>query len=869
MTRTTSRKFTLTGAASLLALSLASGAAYAQEKDFDIEAQPLAKALLDFNEQSGLTVAAPRDLVADKRSPAVQGEMEPEEALEKILAGSGLKSTELPTGAYTITLASAEVTEPTPAPFRVAQLDQEEGVREVEPRNDEDEEARQDVIVVTGTNIRKSGPSASPIQEYTKEDIDLSGQLSVAEFIQTIPQNFTGELGESSLLSGNSGGSNIGNGSGANLRGLGADSTLVLINGRRLAPAGSGGFADTSLVPLAAVKRIDVLTDGASAIYGSDAVGGVVNIILQDDFDGAETSLRYGTVTDGGSNEYQASQIGGKSWGSGGGFFSYEFAKQNRLQSTERSFTEDALEFDLIPDTERHSFFASGNQDLSSALNVFATANYSVRDFEGTSEITTRLIEVDATTEQFGGTLGATVQIDENWQAEIVGLFSKTSLEATEVFPLLDASSESKDENESLSLEGKVDGPIFKVPGGNVRIAVGGGYRNEKYLDGVSDPTEQERDVAHAFGEVFVPIVGEHNSAAGVDRLELTAAVRFEDYSDFGSTTNPKLGLLWSPADGIALRSSYGTSFRAPRLPELSPGQNGAFYLPAVDPSDPSGSVLSLFLSGKTGMLDPEESETFTVGFDLAPEQFPGFSASVTYFDIEFENRIATPSVSPFTALVDPLFEPIVQRSPSLGDVDAILDSLDFLFNFSGLTDADARAATGVIIDGRIANFAVTEVDGLDFNVSYSKDTDIGTISVSSAGSYLFNFDERIFPTAPNSGVLNTFGNPIDLRLRNSLSWMNDEWTVAAFVNHATSYDDNLVTPERSIDAFTTIDLTLSYEFDGQRGSILNDTRFTVSATNLFDQDPPFVDQFRDVNFDPANASPVGRFISFQVTKTW
>ena len=126
MTRLKTTKLSLTGAASLLALSLAAGNAHAEQQQFDIEAQSLAKALLEFNEQSGLTVAAPRELVADKQAPAVRGEMEPEEALDKILSGSGLKSNELSTGAYTITLASSEVTEPAPQPFRVAQLDQED-----------------------------------------------------------------------------------------------------------------------------------------------------------------------------------------------------------------------------------------------------------------------------------------------------------------------------------------------------------------------------------------------------------------------------------------------------------------------------------------------------------------------------------------------------------------------------------------------------------------------------------------------------------------------------------------------------------------------------------------------------------------------
>ena len=107
MTGTNFNAFTLSGVTLLLALTLAP--AVAQETEFNIEAQPLAKALLEFNEQSGLTVAARRDLVADKTAPAVHGEMEPEVALGRILSGTGLKLTQLSSGGYTITVDAADL----------------------------------------------------------------------------------------------------------------------------------------------------------------------------------------------------------------------------------------------------------------------------------------------------------------------------------------------------------------------------------------------------------------------------------------------------------------------------------------------------------------------------------------------------------------------------------------------------------------------------------------------------------------------------------------------------------------------------------------------------------------------------------------
>jgi len=126
-----------------------------------------------------------------------------------------------------------------------------------------------------------------------------------------IPQNFNGGASESTVISVTGGGNAVNTvaGTGVNLRGLGNDSTLVLVNGHRVAPGNLfGNFVDISSIPLYAVERVEVVTDGASAIYGSDAVGGVVNIILGRNLDGAETRARYGRVTNGSTHERKSAR---------------------------------------------------------------------------------------------------------------------------------------------------------------------------------------------------------------------------------------------------------------------------------------------------------------------------------------------------------------------------------------------------------------------------------------------------------------------------------------------------------------------------------------------------------------------------------
>src|SRR5262249_53847435 len=131
--------------------------------------------------------------------------------------------------------------------------------------------------------------------------------------------------------------SSVEQGSSINLRGIGEGTTLILLNGRRMASGFFGSTPDISALPLSAIERVEVLTDGASAIYGSDAIGGVVNFILRKDFDGFETRAR-GGFSDGGVNEYRFSQTLGKNWGSGNALVSGEYYKRDLLPTSERAF---------------------------------------------------------------------------------------------------------------------------------------------------------------------------------------------------------------------------------------------------------------------------------------------------------------------------------------------------------------------------------------------------------------------------------------------------------------------------------------------------------------------------------------------------
>ena len=146
-------------------------------------------------------------------------------------------------------------------------------------------------VIVTGSRLVRSDLSApSPTTVINEEAMRLSGDATVEKVLNELPQ----------LSAGNNSQVNSAGGSGvltANLRGLGASRTLTLVNGRRFIPANGAGSVDLTTIPNALVKRVDVITGGASAVYGSDAIAGAVNFMLRDDFEGFEFDSQYGQTS--------------------------------------------------------------------------------------------------------------------------------------------------------------------------------------------------------------------------------------------------------------------------------------------------------------------------------------------------------------------------------------------------------------------------------------------------------------------------------------------------------------------------------------------------------------------------------------------
>jgi iron complex outermembrane recepter protein len=731
-----------------------------------------------------------------------------------------------------------------------------------------------DAAPVTGTHIRGSTDSAFPITIYTRDAIEASGASTLQEFIQKIPQNFNGGASENTIVS-VTGGGNAANeveATGVNLRGLGNDSTLVLINGHRVAPGNTeGNFVDISMIPLYAVERIEIVTDGASAIYGSDAVGGVVNIILGRNLDGAETRVRYGSVTSGSAQEKQVGQTVGHSWDTGSAQVIYDYLDRTPLSASSRSYSQAALQpFMLLPEQVRHGLFFSADDSVSDDVQLFAEGTYSHRSTDSDRTLSQVPERSDSAIDAYSASTGARIDLPRGAQLELTG--SYTASDTRNIFVLEDtteAISNERAKSQILSIDAKLDGKAFSLPAGDVRYAVGAQFRREvfDYTDLLAGSKFQpERRVGAAFAEFRVPLIGAE-SAGAAHRLELTLADRMEHYSDFGFTNNPQVGIIWRPLADLKARATYGTSFHAPLLYQLNPAPFQVVPLPEPDPTT-GGVTNTLSVFGGNPGLKPEKARTWTAGLDFAPHAEPDFHASATYYNISFTDVIADPEFSVDLANVlseEAILGPsIIQRDPSPERVQQFVASSTYE-NPLGIDPT----TIGAIFDSRVHNLSSMRTSGFDLDGSWAAQAAIANIELGLNGTYIFRFDTKFTPSAATVSILNTQYNPVDLRIRARAILRRGGLTFASFVNFTNSYRENDTATAPAISSWTTVDETVKYLFNSEHGP-LADASVLLSVTNLFNKEPPYAaNPVFGINFDGANANALGRFISLQLSKRW
>ncbi|MFT4198517.1 MAG: TonB-dependent receptor [Pseudoxanthomonas sp.] len=310
--------------------------AQAATATLDIPAGDLSTALDALARQSGAELIYRPDQVRHRHTAGAHGQLSAGQALDKLLAGSGLVASRDASGALLIAQATTPAVSAAPAATPAPQTPPPAPpVTETE------------TIQVTGSRIPRAqieGPA--PITVITAEDIKANGFTTVPDVLRAITQNGgeTQSQQSASAADFSPGAQQV------DLRGLGPNHTLVLVNGRRIADFplpfnGRSNFTDISGIPLGMIERIEVLTGSASAVYGSDAISGVINFILKKHADGTTVDYRFGTTTRGGADSFDLTLSSGFDRGNFSAVYGLEYISQNPLWAYQRSIqdsTDDA-----------------------------------------------------------------------------------------------------------------------------------------------------------------------------------------------------------------------------------------------------------------------------------------------------------------------------------------------------------------------------------------------------------------------------------------------------------------------------------------------------------------------------------------------
>lgn len=928
---------------------------------------------------------------------------------------------------------------------------------------DDDLTSIEDVIVTgVGTNISGVKPVGSEIVTLSREEILSTGVSNVADAVRTLPQvKNLGDFREG----GTQGSQNSQQGNAINLRGLGAQATLVLVDGHRLVATGAASnFTEANQVPLAAIERIEVIADGASALYGSDAVAGVVNFVLRKDFEGLETSVRVTDQT--GGMEYSPSFTAGKVWGDLGGMgggnvlLAYEYTSRdpylrsknpllmqdltryggpdNRLNGetatvsgpaniyvqnaggsqnptlpragaytyyglpmganvglsaadlllNQPNLTDSGYYTDYVGEQKKHQVSVFANQQFGQNIEGFIQASYSKREtysrslaavnwnvtlspflYDAAGNVTAApnpyyisgipgvapgenlnvqysgikdfgTSNFDNSSETYSITTGFRALLPFDWKMDASYTFGRdeacnycqtglnlnvTALQyrinTGDINPL---SSQPLSDTQLSTVLGdniqssgnglddivvKFNGPLFELPGGTVRAAFGG-ERNEAYNYNVNganrtalnafeyDTTEatskQSRTIWSAFGELYVPVIGPEMGVPLVQRLIIDAAVRYDDYSDVGNTTNPKIGVTLDVTDGFSLRGSWGTSFRAPSLPDVNLFAYSSSFGFAASNSDPrvTNGFLNLpefgltlanaaIVLGSNPDLKPEEATNWSIGGDL---EVGDFTFSATYYNISYTGRIASPDAAGaylaglypdyrgYAANIIPINNPAGCSNADLTTADPKLQQyLGRTLLYGGIPNF---CAVNVLIDQRNTNLAATRQDGIDASVLYNRRFGEVAVNASLAASWTMSNDQQVVEGQPFYDRLGFYSTPIEWRGRASFGANWRKFSGNLFVNYTGGYTNDLAVDSlgssiapRKVDAWITADATLAYatEFRAPAGGFVKGLRASLSIQNLTDEDPPIVITSQSV-FNGAYSHPYGRTFSAQLS---
>ncbi|MGN6424312.1 MAG: TonB-dependent receptor domain-containing protein [Asticcacaulis sp.] len=820
-------------------LSGAPGAkAIAEQKTyaFNIPAESTAQALTDFSHQAGIQIVFPYDAVADHQAPAISGQLSRMSVLDLLLKGTNLEIARATDDVIVLRVKAIAVTEPTTE------------------------------VVVTGTRIKGAAPT-SPVRTLIRKDIDRSGYTQTGDLVRSLPENFNGGQNPGIQSTNSNYNNNLTGSSTVNLRGLGSDSTLTLLNGRRLAGDGFFSGPDISAIPLGAIQRVDIVTDGASALYGSDAVAGVVNFVLRKDFQGADLTASLGGASDGGGEQEAYSLLSGQAWRSGHIMASLAYQHEAPILASQRDYTSTAVPTNSLLEAQlQKSAFLNAEQDLGDRLSLHVDTLYAERHSGSDQQATATSTRYTLWQKAYDTMVnpGLSYRLSDGWTFDLDGSYARNANGLTQLNHTSGSLSQTQYLNATNALDGVVTGRAFSLPGGPVKLAFGASHREELYRDSAND--HAKRQVNGVFAEAYASLIAPQSARLGLRAFNISLAIRSETYSDFGNTTNPKLGVRYKPTDDLVLRATWGKSFKAPSLYQIS-FPNYAFLYKTTQVGGQDATQLALFDFGGNTDLQPQRATSWTAGWDWTPAYFQGLKVSATYYHVDYVDRIVYPITVTGKALSDPQYAPFITLAPSEAMQAEVIASATRFANFSGLT-YDPSRVSAYIFD-RYTNASSQVADGVD--VAVSKTFELGSRRLETFVNATWSkLDQQISDLAPSVRLSGTLFNPPSIRFRGGATWLDGPLSLTLIDNYVGAETDTALTPEAHIKPWSTLDVTASYTFDKMSGP-LHAVTLSLAVSNLLDAAPPYAFgpslNSPGVFFDSTNASAIGRYANVSLTK--
>ncbi len=450
--------------------------------------------------------------------------------------------------------------------------------------------------------------------------------------------------------------------------------------------------------------------------------------------------------------------------------------------------------------------------------------------------------------------------------------------------------------NEQQIISASIFGDAFELPAGTVGVAFGLEHREEKGADypdaltalGITSgasrtQTEGSYEVDEAFMEASVPLL---SGVAFAQSLDLDLAIRYSDYSTFGDTTNHKVGIKWVPFDGLLLRGTSSTAFRAPSTSDLFAG--AADNSPQVaDPCatnptsfciadgvpaagfTPIGGQLSSTLGGNIN-VQPEEADIFTAGLVYSPDFVEGLSLTLDYWNIEITNAITTVGE-----------QLILDKCASEGT---------FCDQITRFGPESTLYGNSKDIDNRTTNVGGVDSSGYDFNIRYTTELEIGSFGVNIDSTF---YDSYEITQADGSIVVNDGwfrrnsgdGNFPEWKTNVDFRLTTDNWSATWAIRYIGSVDENFANIDAEdqpnvFSGFSTDAVYVNGELDSYDvireidAQIIHDVRFsyfmdnittTIGLNNVTDEEPPYAATGFNDNTDPRTYNTTGRHVYLQV----